>query len=82
MDKQPSATSVVVEFHFPHAHLHSLACLSSTFFFPPLNRKGKYKLAGQPKLKWAKLAKMGENKKWFVELNDSWHFIKAPIGTT
>ena len=68
--------------NFLHTHLRSLAWLLSTFFFPLFNRKGKYKPAGQPKLKWADLAKNGENKRWFVELIDSWHFIQVPIDAT
>ena len=59
----PYATSAVVEYYFPHAHSRSPACLSSTFLFPLLNRKGKYKPAGKPRLKWTKLAKQGENKR-------------------
>ena len=80
---QPCAISAVdvVEFHFQHAHSRSPACLSSTFFFPPLTRKGNYKPAGQPRLKWAKLAEKGKNKRWFVEFNDSWHFKKSLIST-
>ena len=44
------------------------------FFLSSLKQKGKYKLAGQPRLKWAKWAEKGEKKRWLVELNDSWHF--------
>ena len=47
--------------NFLHTHSHSPACLSSTFFFSPLNQKGKHRPASQPKLKWAKLAENGEN---------------------
>ena len=68
--------------NFLHAHSTGPACLSSTFFYHPLNRKGKYKPASQPKLKWAEFAEEDKNKRWFVELIDSWHFIKAPISTT
>ena len=64
------------------ARSSSPACLSSTFFFPPLNRRGTYKLACQLKLTWAKWAEKGENKWWYVELNDSRHFIKAPKSTS
>ena len=40
-----------------HTRIAQLA--SSTF----LNRKVKYKPAGQPRLKWAKLAEKGKNKR-------------------